>query len=531
MKPLRHTTQAYILVRSMKDIEIKTDTETENNPIRTPDVLPPVTQKPEKKRLIHRWVVVMIVIVCLLVAGGAVAVHVYNDHQKHVVKQESSQVRTDFANIDFDTTTEWNDQYELNVMYPKTGQGQIDKTARAKIDTYVSDFRAQVASKPKGGKPYELNIIGAVNYASKTAINFVYTGHLYLDSSISGNITVNALFDRTTGKEIKTSDLFKDGKYLQVASDTARQALPGILSQNYNKTLAEQGTTPTAAHFDQFEIVDAKKINLVFEPGQVAAASAGTVKVPLNLANLDSDLNNDVVGKIFPDYLAQVEAAEKKAQESAVKGNAPPLLANGNVDCSKAKCIALTFDDGPGPGSAVILDTLEKYQAHATFMVVGSRVATWADTLKREVADGNDIGNHTWDHSDLTNLSAADAEAEVSKTQDAVANVTGRRPFMVRPPYGAYNQTVINEIGLPFIMWGVDPDDWRDRDAGIVYQRVMSQVAPGEIVLSHDLYPTTAAAYQRIIPDLISQGYTLVTVSDLLNIDPNNPPAQVFSSR
>lgn len=195
------------------------------------------------------------------------------------------------------------------------------------------------------------------------------------------------------------------------------------------------------------------------------------------------------------------------------------------------KFIALTFDDGPGPGSATILDTLKQNNAQATFFLVGSRVAANAALLQRELAEKHDVGNHTWDHGDLKNMSLANATSEVNRTQQAIANVSGKQPFMVRPPYGSYNASVLETIGLPFILWSVDPDDWKDRNADIVHQRVMAAVKPGAIVLSHDLYPTTAAAYQRIIPELIQQGYTLVTVSDLLDISPTNLPLKAFSSR
>jgi peptidoglycan/xylan/chitin deacetylase (PgdA/CDA1 family) len=487
----------------------------------------------------HHPTKLMVVLFCLLIIV-VVGALIFRQHQDHKVKQTTSTQTTKFNNVDFDTVVEWNDQYRLHVMYPITKQGDLDQNARAKIDKYVNDFRKLVSIKPKGSKPYELNIVGAVNYASDTAINFIYTGTWDTGGQPS-NLTINSLFDRKTGKEIRTSDLFKDNDYLQTASGAARKALPGILgTMAYNKTLVEQGTSPTTDHFDQFEIKDEKTINIIFEPGQVADVSLGTVKVPLALDSLQSDLNDDVVSTVFPDYVAQVKAAEKqkaeaaaaaakKAAEAAQSHGGQSLPANGKTDCAKVKCIALSFDDGPGPGTATILDTLKKYSAHATFMVVGSRVAPNAALLQREHAEGHDIGNHTWDHADLTNLSAAAAANEVNSTADAVAKVVGKRPYFVRPPYGAYNKAVEAELNVPLILWNVDPDDWKDRNADIVYQRIMAGAKPGAILLSHDIYTTTAAAYQRIIPDLIQQGYTLVTVSDLLDLNPATAGAGVYS--
>lgn len=493
------------------------------------------------KRITRRRLYTVAIVVVALIAA-AVGILLYRNYQDDTVKQTSSTQKTAFNNIQFDTTVEWNNDYRMSVMYPLTGQKQLDAAAKAKINDYVTAFRKQVASKPKGSAPYELNIVGAVNYASKQAINFEYTGKWVVNGK-KGDITMNALFNRTTGKEIQTSDLFKDSGYLQTASDTARKELPAILgTMNYQQALVEAGTTPTAAHFDQFEIVDSNTINIIFEPGQVADVSLGVVRAPLAINSLNSDLNDSIVGTVFPDYIAQVQAAaqkaaaEKAAAEAAAKKAAAgqgdqPLVNGSNTDCTKVKCVALTFDDGPGLGTATILDTLKQYKAHGTFMVVGSRVGSYASLVQREAAEGHDIGNHTWDHADLTNMSLVDAQGEVNRTAQAVANIVGKRPFFVRPPYGSYNQAVVNAVGEPFILWSVDPDDWKDRDADIVYQRVMSAVKPGAIVLSHDLYPTTAAAYQRIIPDLIRQGYTLVTVSDLLNLDPANPGTGVYSQQ
>lgn len=494
----------------------------------------------------HSWkYAALITIISLLMAGSftIVALGAYYRYENHKVRSEITSETTKYQHLSFDTLDEWNDDYRMTVMYPKTDNAQINAAVHTKIDQYVADFRRQVVAKPANSSPYYLHIVGSVNLASDKVINFLFSGTWTINGA-PGSITVNALFNRSTGTEVQAAQLFKNGGYLTIASDTARKLLPDILKSNYNKALVEQGTAPQAANFDQYEIVDDKTIDIIFEPGQVASETLGTVKVPLSLDALSAQWNRTEVDKLFPDFIAALQAKEEAARkaaeaEAAAKAAAAAaaqsrqvgsyLPAHGNVDCSQAKCIALSFDDGPGAGTNAILDTLEQYHVPATFMVVGTQVASHTTELKREAADGNDIGSHTWDHADLTALSVAGIQNEVNRTQAAVMNVLGKQPFMLRPPYGAYNQTVLQTVNMPLILWSIDPDDWKDRNADIVYQRVMSHAKPGAIVISHDLYPTTAAAYARIIPDLINQGYTLVTVSNLMGINPSSLTPRVYT--
>jgi len=503
------------------------------------------TSKSRRKTQSNKKHTALIVTVSLLMAGSFIvmALGAYYRYENHKVRSEITTETTKYQHVSFDALDEWNDDYRMTVMYPKTDNVRIDAAARAKIDQYVTDFRKQVAAKPTGSAPYYLHVVGSVNLASDKVINFLFAGTWTINGT-AGNITVNALFDRSTGTEVKTTQLFKDNGYLAIASDAARKALPNILKNNYNKTLVEQGTTPKDVNFDQYEIVDDKTLNIIFEPGQVAPEALGTVKAPLALDTLSAEWNRTEVDKLFPDFIAALQAKEEAAKkaaeaEAAAKAAAAAaaqsrqvgsyLPAHGNVDCSQAKCIALSFDDGPGAGTNAILDTLEQYHVPATFMVVGTQVASHTAELKREAAGGNDIASHTWDHADLTSLSVAGIQNEVNRTQAAIMNVLGKQPFMLRPPYGAYNQTVLQTVNMPLILWSIDPDDWRDRNADIIYQRVMSHAKPGAIVISHDLYPTTAAAYARIIPDLINQGYTLVTVSNLMGINPANLTPRIYT--
>jgi peptidoglycan/xylan/chitin deacetylase (PgdA/CDA1 family) len=188
------------------------------------------------------------------------------------------------------------------------------------------------------------------------------------------------------------------------------------------------------------------------------------------------------------------------------------------VDCRISKCIALTFDDGPDPGTTKLLDTLKANHAKATFFVLGSQVATNADILKREVAEGNEVGNHTYTHMKLAGAPEAKVQEEIGKTQDAIKLVLGISPVLFRPTYGATDKqldAVTKQDNLAQILWTVDTDDWRDHNSALIEKRVLKGAKPGHIILMHDVRPTTVAAVPNIIKKLAAQGYKFVTVSEL----------------
>ncbi len=200
-------------------------------------------------------------------------------------------------------------------------------------------------------------------------------------------------------------------------------------------------------------------------------------------------------------------------------------------DCAVLACIALTFDDGPGDYTPALLDELAARGVHATFFVLGSQVQKHPDVVTRMAAEGHVVGNHSWSHPKLTNLSAADAGSEIDGTTSVIQQVTGTTPTLVRPPYGASNDTVLAVLaarGDAAIMWSVDTEDWRNRDIGITTQRAMAGAAPGAIILMHDIHLSTVQAVPGIIDQLLAAGYTLVTVPELLG---PTTPGQVYRSR
>ena len=191
----------------------------------------------------------------------------------------------------------------------------------------------------------------------------------------------------------------------------------------------------------------------------------------------------------------------------------------GSYDPSKKRpMIALTFDDGPGEYTETLLDTVEKYNIHVTFFMLGKNVEGRESTIQRMVKLGCEIGNHTWDHQELPNMDLDSALQEFQKTDDALVKACGQAPTVCRAPYGAITDEQISAVGKPFFMWSTDSLDWKLMDADADYNQIMndSSLGDGSIILMHDIHePSVKCATEKLIPALIDQGYKLVTVSEL----------------
>src|SRR5689334_15177849 len=212
-----------------------------------------------------------------------------------------------------------------------------------------------------------------------------------------------------------------------------------------------------------------------------------------------------------------------------------------SVDCAEVKCVALTFDDGPGPYTDRLLKILASDHAKATFFLIGNKVAANPDGAKRIAEAGMEIGNHTWEHPNMTAIPPQDVPAQFTKASDAIESATGQRPKLVRTAGGLVNDQVLAEAkkqGLADINWDVIPFDWIN-DANIAATRymLMTQIKPGSVVLFHDTYSSTVDLVYQFIPVLKANGYHLVTVSQLLGPrEPgssygsrdNGPPANVL---
>ena len=207
------------------------------------------------------------------------------------------------------------------------------------------------------------------------------------------------------------------------------------------------------------------------------------------------------IGKVEYTITEALEPIEVKINKRTIDPNKP--------------MIAITYDDGPSKYTSEILNVLNENNSSATFFVLGSRVNSNKDILNQMLEDGNQIGNHSYNHKNLTTISDKELYKQIKGTDDLIYIATGYTPSVMRPPYGATNKELNNKIPKPIIKWSIDTRDWENRNAEFITRTILEDVKDGDIILMHDIYDSTAQASNIVIPELIKRGFQLVTVDEL----------------
>ena len=183
------------------------------------------------------------------------------------------------------------------------------------------------------------------------------------------------------------------------------------------------------------------------------------------------------------------------------------------------KLVALTFDDGPQEGvTERILATLKEKGARATFFMLGIQVEKYPELARQVAKEGNEVENHSTGHRVMSQLSLEEAVGDFVYAKEMIEGTTGVKVRYIRPPYGMYTDGLSEKLEEPLVTWSVDSDDWQDRDAGTIIERVMGAVFDGAVVLLHDIYGTTADGLGELIDRLRAEDYELVTIQEMYEI-------------
>lgn len=219
--------------------------------------------------------------------------------------------------------------------------------------------------------------------------------------------------------------------------------------------------------------------------------------------------------------------------EKAIPKDAPPPLEFGGKpgDC------AVTFDDGPGAHTPRLLDLLADRKVKATFFVLGDHARRHPEMIRRMVADGHEVENHSWDHPDMLKLDEVARQKEITETEAELKSL-GADPKFFRPPYGAYDSALVAQAhknGLEVVLWSRDSEDWRYHTVSALEAKILpvGQGAHG-IFLFHDIHDSTIAAMGGVLDDLKGRGCQFVTIAQYRAANPSpavKPQAQEMPMR
>lgn len=181
------------------------------------------------------------------------------------------------------------------------------------------------------------------------------------------------------------------------------------------------------------------------------------------------------------------------------------------------KKIAITFDDGPHPSyTEQLLDGLKERGVHATFFVTGEHAKLHPDIIKRMHEEGHLIGNHTYSHIQLTKSNREIFKQELIDTNAVIKEITGKEVEYVRPPYGSWDKSFEKELNMFPVLWTVDPLDWCSGNVACITEKIVEKAEENDIILMHDYFDTSVTAALKAIDELMEEGYTFVTVEEIL---------------
>ena len=474
--------------------------------------------KPEvcisKKRIVVRFIILFFVVIA---AGLLIFIHLQfnqqlmrqptplSDEKYYFTDSRYSEIRSKF--VIRQTSRE-----KVSIEYPITKNNKINKTIAQVITRDDRDFRYIATNVLSFNQPMTETISYQITHNNSAALSIIVNIKQDMHGAHPVSLTHFWTFDKKSGEVISLSDLTEQ-------SDKATREIVAAARNNINETIKQRqqaeldlSETITQETLSNFVITDGGN-SLAWPIGQASLLPSAygemTIKVPI--AAVAKYLQNSTARKVA--NIPKPPEPKPKPEPTPAPATPAPAPTTGN------KVIALTFDDGPGPHTAHLLDILDQYGAKATFFLIGSKVSGQASIVRSIQARGHQLGNHSWSHPELPKLPVDQIAGEVDRTNEAIRQATGVTPAILRPPYGAVNGAVLEQLrlrGMSSILWSVDTRDWADRNSDIVCSRAVAGARPGAIILMHDIHQTSVGAVPCILSALKQQGYSFVTVQGLL---------------
>jgi len=403
------------------------------------------------------------------------------------------------AKLQVDRSQNW----LIAAYYPSTSYKKINTDIKKMITETIAETRQTSVEllKDKNNKtsPNEVLIDFSSFVIDKHYASFVFTLITKDQLGESTQQIKTLVYDLTKETRTTLADIFTGNYLRKIAAETRKQLQTAEITADLKrKTAVLRTTAPTLTCYENFSF-EGTNLVVYFNQGELNSAKAAIAMNDLNF------------------YLT--------AKLSFVKKD--PMLLEETIYLERAadptkKMIALTFDDGPNtPNTQRIVEILKANNAVATFFELGYRMEQNSSKMEMIINNDNQIGNHSFNHKIYTKITTAEMMDQIDSTNALMKQIVNLTASVVRPPNGSMNDSVRQNIGYPMILWNVDSKDWESRNKDAIVKAVLSNLDDGDIIVMHDIYSSTADAIEVLVPELIKQGYQLVTIQEMFDTKEN----------
>lgn len=410
----------------------------------------------------------------------------------------------DFKKYRNEAILDYGNNYYLKVEYPKFNNKKLNQKISNMVNNEIDNFKESTKRLSVATEyDYELNIQYTITKTDRLySIHFVV--YKFLGGAHYERKDLIYYYDFIDNKEVSWDSLFIDKN---ISLNELSSLTSTILKREYreyiylDKYIFEEGIKPIKNNF-KYIMFSEDYVDIIFPPYQVGPWSSGEILVKLGYGDINNILIDKYKGEDDPERNNPITSYKRKTRDiEELRGK---------------KLLAITFDDGPAPSTTLkLLDGLRERDAKVTFFVLGNRVRQFPEIIKKAYDEGHTIGSHTYSHKNLKNLNDNELKIEITRANDEIEKAIGKSPTILRPPYGEYNKHVIDISGMPFILWNIDPQDWKYKDTERVYDHIINSAKDGNIILLHDIYDTSVEAALMAIDTLIEQGYAIVSLEEL----------------
>ena len=372
-----------------------------------------------------------------------------------------------------ETNIEESRQYVISATYPKTNIKKLDNEVENFVLSQIKLFKNKSKEIKYLIDRDELNIDYDYYTVNDRYINITIKLYIYHSlESIEEYYVQTYYFDKISNRFYNVLDIFSN------ENDLLSKVNNMLISNN--KSMINNLGELTYSFDNDYLIIYLIENNII------------TYKIPLNSIKLNIEIiNND---------------KEKDIE---------PVIKNDKMIDPKLPVVALTFDDGPSRYTKDIIDTLKSNNVNATFFVLGNKIEIYKDIISESIKNGNEIGNHSYNHKWLSKLSTNELLDQINKTQDILKETVNYTPTCFRPTYGSVNNRIRKSINLSITLWTIDTKDWKINSVDRIVERAIKDIEDGDIILMHDIFQRSSEALKKIIPKLKEQGYQFVTISEL----------------